>query len=71
MTFSLTLKIVHPGIKDPITHIDTVQAKSIAAALKLFNLPAKQKCELKNSGRTKWQDGLGALHTLTLTHEAN
>lgn len=71
MRFSVKMTIVHIGVTNPIIHSDTLEARSLASALKHFNLTAKQACELKNTGLTKWVDGLGARHTLELKKEVN
>lgn len=70
MTFSMTLTIKHPGLSTPIQHIDMIQARSMAAALKHLELSAEEICDLKNYGVTSWMDRNGALHTLEMKHEA-
>jgi hypothetical protein len=71
MKFTVVLKIENDVWDSPIIHEDNLHAISKSAVLKKFNLSGGQICELKNYGKTHWQDVHGSLFTLSLDSEAN
>lgn len=70
MKYCVTLKIQHETLAEEKVHTDVVEVENQAQLWKKLNLDNECICELKNYGRTFWEDQHGAIHTLEITQEA-
>lgn len=66
MIFKLTKTATHPAMKHPVVQTVEIDAPDLKAALERLTISNENRCNIRNAGKTSWEDSKGGTITLTL-----
>jgi hypothetical protein len=64
--FTYTYTGVNPKLHNPVKDTMKVEGPSLSQVLSRSRFSGKQKCDLKNYGKTEWIDDKGTTHTIEI-----